>query len=203
MPFLSGCESRYCILWCHDGTSLQSGYVSDRDDCQSIAQSYVGNRGSGKARNTALLEAFAKCMKKRGWGVTSPKKTKTTKGGPNDTSQLSGDPWAPTPYGIRTAQPVARQPQAYSYQQQPYTPSYNPYPQQRQSYPVQQNYGYAPQQRQSYPVQQNYGYRAMPMQQQYNPSPVAGFSRGRSSILDGPYAPANSNRAGIGLAPGF
>lgn len=225
LVLLSGCDNPNCLLWCHNETSIQSGYVVSRDDCQDEAQSRVSSsRGNVKDYNAALLEAFADCMKQKGWGVTSPKKTRTVRGGPNDTSSLSGDPWAPTPYGIQQQQAAraAQMQQGYppqAVQQQPY--GYAPPPQQQiygqpQTYqqmppqgyqqPYQQpqpsyNQGYYPQQ--SMPPQ-NYGYA--PPQQQYN-YPAAPdssyYDGGYDNSGEGSAAPINSNRAGIGLGPGY
>ena len=220
---LSSCHSRYCIFYCHNETSIQSGYVVSRDDCQDEAQDRVSSaRGNVGNYNAALLEAFAKCMKQKGWGVTSPKKTATVPGGPNDNSTLSGDPWAPTPYGIQQQQaaragqvqqgyppPTAiQQPYGYAPQpqvQQPPQPLQQAPPYQQRPQP-QYNQGYYPQQ----PVpQQNYGYAPAPQPapQQYNypVTPQPNFQGGYrannlGNVIGGP---ENSNRAGIGLAPGF
>ena len=161
---LSGCTNRRCIIFCHNQTEIQSGYVVARDECQDTAQDIVSYSSNVKSRNESLLEAFAKCMKNEGWGVTSPKKTNSQPGGPNDNSQLSGNPWDPSPYGIQRGAPQAIQ------QQQPYPA------QQAYGYPPQQAYGYAQPMQQGYPVQQpsvqqriyqNYGYTNS--QSGYNP----------------------------------
>ena len=222
------CDSKYCLLWCHNGTGIQSGYVVARDECQDTAQDVVGYQNiKGNAKNTALLESFAKCMKKSGWGVTSPKKPNKPTGNIN----LAGDPWAPSPYGITRAPAPAQVPQSYGrsggYAYAPASPppgyaqSYDPYyqGQYRQAPQAPQNYGYGYAPQQSYysrgyapapapAAPMNYNYAPAPTAPAYSgqyggSSPVAGYGAGRNSILDGPYSPANSNRAGIGLAPGF
>lgn len=244
-----GCTTN-CLLFCHDETEIQSGYVVARNDCQSLAQQLVnsGWTGSSNNRNTALLEAFAKCMKQKGWGVTSPKKTKTRPGGPNDNSQLAGNPWAPTPYGARAAAPApqavqvppsaayGRAPQAVQVprQQVPAQRGYPvaPPPQGAQPYyPPQQQatpqpyappqYYYAPQVQPSYnPYPQNYsqmpaaspnyGYVPAPQMPQNSNSFSGGFygayddyEEENPALQGSGLGPQNSNRAGIGLAPGF
>jgi len=213
---LSSCGGRNCIIFCHNQTGIQSGYVVARDDCQDLAQDVVAHSPNTRNRNEALLEAFAKCMKNEGWGVTSPKKTNSNPGGPNDNSQLAGNPWDPSPYGIR--QPTA-QPQAIQ-RQQPYPAQPQPYgyaSQQGYGYgqpPVQQriyqNYGYSNPQAgyNPYPqsaapaAPQSYGYPqvAPPApQQNYVPSYGGGYSQG-GYFDPNVIAP---NRAGIGIAPGF
>ncbi len=247
---LTGCTSGWCLIWCHNETSIQNGYVASRNTCQDDAQKRVrASSGNVRNYNAALLEAFAGCMKRKGWGVTSPKKTNSTKGGPNDTSTLSGDPWAPTPYGIQQQQAArtAQQPQGYPQPQaiqqpygyapqQGYPPPQQQYqqqiraPQQYQQVPQQQQYQQQiPQQNYQQPQPYNQGYRPPAGQQQrpqnygYSPAPQpkpqpqysypaapaaqppayrgarnSGYGYGGSEL-----GPENSNRAGIGLAPGF
>ena len=189
---LAACSSKRCLIFCHDGTEIQSGYVVARNDCQGLAEDLVSDSSGGfetaKARNAELLENFARCMKQKGWGVTSPKRTSTRPGGPNDNTNLAGDPWAPTPYGARQAI-VAAPAQAYGYYPQP-AYGYAPYPP-----PQAYGYGYVP-----VPMPQAYGYAPVPQQQpqqRYRPAPDE-FSPNNEGFSDG-----NSNRAGIGLAPGF
>lgn len=197
---LASCSSQ-CLIYCHDGTEIQVTYVTARNDCQDEAEARIGRNVTApsdkKERNTKLLELFATCMKKKGWGVTSPKKTKTTKGGPNDNSDLAGNPWAPTPYGAT----VAAQ-QAYAYQQQPYTQSYQPYATTQQPYMYQQqpynyNRGYVAQQPAAAPTQNYYAQPSIAPS-----SPYSGYSN-MTEASEGYYGPENSNRAGVGLGPGF
>ncbi len=78
--FISGCEMRQCLLWCHDSTDVQRTYVSARDECQDLAEDkvhlflpdYPAVR-SEKEVSAALLALFAKCMHIKDWGVTAPK----------------------------------------------------------------------------------------------------------------------------------
>ncbi len=173
---LSGCTSTQCIIFCHNETEIQADYVIARDDCQNLAQDVVPKRGDSKQYNSELLFAFAKCMKDKGWGVTSPKKTTVVAGGPNDNSNLSGNPWDPSPYGAaaqssqqaqsiqaqRGYDPYPAQQQPYgqppqSQQAQPFNDGYSPYPAdaygQQQTYGQQSPYG----QNQPYSQQQPYG----------------------------------------------
>jgi len=206
---LTGCGSTECLIFCHDETSIQSDYVVARDGCQDLAQQKVAGSaaargGDPKAMNTALLEHFAQCMKAQGWGVTSPKKTTSTPGGPNDTSNLSGAPWTPTPYGIQQA-PTATARAAIP-QQQPGAYGYAP----------PQAFGMQPQQMQAQPYgygAYGYGY-AQPAPQPYYPQPMAAPMPQAQQGYYGGYpgyeedygavpADADASRAGIGLGPGY
>ena len=211
LALLSGCTTQ-CVFWCHDGTEIQASYVTTRDECQDTAEEVIDrtvpDNVAGKQRNTMLLEAFAKCMKAKNWAVTSPKKTKVSAGGPQP-----GDPWAPGPYSVQ------QQPYAVPYdprvQQQPaypYNPQIQGYPQQYpQGRPVPQQANpnsylgqpsNIPQQWQGYAYQptlpQNAGQLRRP--QYSTPAPIPGSSDGFESLV--PYT-GNSNRAGVGLGPGF
>lgn len=213
---LSGCSGRYCLFFCHNETSIQGGYVDARNDCQSEAQRQIrrGNSNADpKAYNAELLSAFAQCMKSKGWGVTSPKKTNSRPGGPNDNTQLSGNPWDPTPYGIQR-QPAPQQPygvQQYPAQPQPYgyAPA-QPAPQaygNYGAYPMQQPqaYGYAPPPPAA--PQPQYQYSAPPPVMQAPQAPQA-YGYQPPPAYGGYYGPTDPNaiapnRAGIGIAPGF
>ena len=198
---LSGCESSFCLIYCHDSTDIQNGYVYARDDCQGTAEDIVSGmpsyNGDPKARNADLLENFARCMKQKGWGVTSPKKTTTKPGGPNDNSNLAGNPWDPSPYGARQAVIAQPQPQqVYGYYPQPQPYGYSPYP-------APPAYGYS-----VVPVPQPaYGYYPAPQPQPQYRQPQQNYAPSSNFPTEGrdfeAFGDGNSNRAGIGLAPGF
>lgn len=64
---------------CKDITHVQTGYISDRNDCRSRAEYGVSSYSnqsasvSGKERNVLLLQMFCECMKDREWGVAGCK----------------------------------------------------------------------------------------------------------------------------------
>lgn len=65
---------------CKDITAVQTGYISDRDDCRSRAEYGVrtySNDGTaqlgGKERNNMLLQLFCECMKDSEWSVAGCK----------------------------------------------------------------------------------------------------------------------------------
>lgn len=66
-----------CWFFCYDDTSIQRNYVGDRNDCQDDAEFEVGYFSgftmNERERNAKLLQAFAKCMQEKNWGVSKPK----------------------------------------------------------------------------------------------------------------------------------
>jgi hypothetical protein len=61
---------------CKDITHVQTGYVSDRDECRSRSENNVGVYSqpdtypmSDKERGATLLQLFCECMKDRDWKV--------------------------------------------------------------------------------------------------------------------------------------
>jgi len=70
---------------CKDITHVQTGYVSDRDECRSHSENNVGVYSqpesyplSDKERNSALLQLFCECMKDKEWKVAGCPKPATT-----------------------------------------------------------------------------------------------------------------------------
>ena len=64
------------LCGCKDITHVQTGYVSDRDDCRSRAESRLSLYNqpdtypiSSKEKNNALLALFDECMREDGWNV--------------------------------------------------------------------------------------------------------------------------------------
>lgn len=68
-----------CTASCKDITHVQTGYISDHDDCQSRANygvsSYSSGGGgmSGKERSSMLTQLFCECMKDHEWSVAGCK----------------------------------------------------------------------------------------------------------------------------------
>jgi hypothetical protein len=113
---------------CKDITHVQTGYISDRDECRSHSESTAGVYSqpesyplNDKERNTALLQLFCECMKEKDWKVAGCPK-------PPVVVAATPAPQAPTVVVVQqspTSQPayVAQQP-APAPATQPATPIY-------------------------------------------------------------------------------
>lgn len=68
------------LTGCLDQTSIQSDYVSERNDCQGEAEGHIGDYAEGQddtdihLRNAKLVTLFSDCMFDRGWTVAAPEK---------------------------------------------------------------------------------------------------------------------------------
>ena len=105
----------FLLAACKDITHVQTGYISDRDECRGNAENNVGVYSQPEAyglndreKNTALLQLFCECMKGKDWKVAGcPKPAVAVAAAPA--------PQQPTVVVVQspTAQPgfVAEQPQ--------------------------------------------------------------------------------------------
>ena len=78
---------------CMNQTSIQRAYISQRNECQGVAESrlqeylnpYVKN--SDQTKNATLVTLFSDCMFDSGWTVAAPDREKTGIPAPESRSQ--------------------------------------------------------------------------------------------------------------------
>ena len=74
------CIAMITLAACTSHTSVQRGYVADRDGCQVAAESNLASvmrpedAENIKLRNAKLVTLFSDCMFQRGWTVATPSK---------------------------------------------------------------------------------------------------------------------------------
>ena len=73
MTALAGCR--------YEGMGIQKQYKGDRQECREFAEEVVGGSygPEGGETHIDLVNAFAGCMKKRGWAVNQPKEDEEKK----------------------------------------------------------------------------------------------------------------------------
>lgn len=82
--------SMLLLCGCMDQTSIQTSYISERNDCQSQAESKIGDYEDSDdiknvhRRNAKLVSLFSDCMFEYGWTVAAPQHEEG--GSPKDTS---------------------------------------------------------------------------------------------------------------------
>ena len=130
------------LLGCVDQTSIQSDYLSERDDCQSEAEDRIDDYSEGadeadiRLRNSKLVSLFSDCMFEHGWTVAAPERESGKDGPPeldarktatsHDTSVGVGDTIKPG----QVVEPPTQGHPAQPYQGQPHPaqpqPAYAP-----------------------------------------------------------------------------
>lgn len=78
---------------CVDQTSVQRAYISQRNECQGVAENRLEDylnpfvKNSEQTRNATLVTLFSDCMFDRGWTVAAPDREKTGVPAPESRSQ--------------------------------------------------------------------------------------------------------------------
>lgn len=120
------------MMGCLDQTSIQTDYVSERNNCQGDAESKINAYSDEiaaddvRAKNAKLVTLFSDCMFARGWSVATPTREAPKPGSDNplEAARKAPDPSAQpaqaAPVQAAPAQPApVYQPQTQPQQQAP------------------------------------------------------------------------------------
>ncbi len=73
LPLIAPMAALLLLTGCLAQSTVQYDYDVEKEECQDFAAEEVNAQNLQKGRSTALKAAFAECMRKQGWKLTTAK----------------------------------------------------------------------------------------------------------------------------------